>query len=152
METKTELRKETLETLHDLVRINVDSANGFEKAAELVESQVYRRLFNDCAVTRRGHGEELKTLLRMNDDDVNDSGSIKANVHRWWMTLRSTVQEDDVRAMLIEAERGEDAIKALYEDVIKETTGNAVNDVLHRQYREVKATHDRIRDLRDAVK
>jgi uncharacterized protein (TIGR02284 family) len=38
----------------------------------------------------------------------------------------------------------------LYEEVLKETAGSAVNDVLTRQYAKVKAGHDQVRDLRNA--
>ena len=35
---------------------------------------------------------------------------------------------------------------------LKNTAGSAVNDVLTQQYAKVKAGHDRVRDLRDAMK
>lgn len=152
METTLNLKTTTIDNLKDLVRINIDSAEGFEKAAELVDAPSYTDLFHDAAGRRRAHAHELRDLLAMNEEDAADSGSIKAQVHRWWMSLRGKVEQDSVRTMLIEAERGEDVIKGLYEDAIHETTGSAVNDVLHRQYREVKETHDRVRDLRDLVK
>jgi len=58
----------------------------------------------------------------------------------------------DAYAVLAEAERGEDQIKHAYEDVLQETAGSAMNDVLQSQYAIVKAGHDKIRDLRDAHK
>lgn len=72
--------------------------------------------------------------------------------HRWWLDLHGKLSGGDVYTVLAEAERGEDRIKAMYEEVIKETTGNPLNDVLHRQYAEIKKGHDNLRDLRDAVK
>jgi uncharacterized protein (TIGR02284 family) len=38
----------------------------------------------------------------------------------------------------------------MYEDVLTETAGSAVHDVLQHQYAKVKAAHDVVRDLRDA--
>ena len=65
--------------------------------------------------------------------------------------MRGSIKDDNAHAVLSEAERGEDAIKARYEDVLKENPGNPVSDVLHRQYASVKAMHDRVRDMRDAM-
>ena len=56
----------------------------------------------------------------------------------------------DPYVILIEAERGEDHIKEAYEEVLKETAGSAMNDVLTDQYAAVKAGHDKVRDLRDS--
>ena len=42
------------------------------------------------------------------------------------------------------------AIKARYENVLKETAGSPYNAVLQRQYASVKEAHDTIRDMRDA--
>jgi uncharacterized protein (TIGR02284 family) len=53
---------------------------------------------------------------------------------------------------LAEAERGEDHIKRAYEDVLTETAGSPMNGVLQVQYSQVKAGHDKVRDLRDAMK
>lgn len=66
--------------------------------------------------------------------------------------MRSKLNSGDAYVILIEAERGEDHIKDAYEDVLKETAGSAMNDLLQSQYAKVKAGHDKVRDLRDAYK
>lgn len=66
--------------------------------------------------------------------------------------MRGELNGGDPYVILIEAERGEDHIKEAYEDVLKETAEDAVNDVLTAQYAIVKAGHDQVRDSRDAYK
>jgi uncharacterized protein (TIGR02284 family) len=92
----------------------------------------------------------------INDEDIQPgdkiSGSWQAMFHRWWLDLRGSLSGGDAYAVLAEAERGEDKIKQMYEEVLKQTAGNPLSDVLHQQYIEVKKGHDRIRDLRDAAK
>ena len=68
------------------------------------------------------------------------------------MGLREALSGNDVHAVLAEAERGEDAIKSKYEDVLQDGSAAPVSDVLQRQYVEIKQAHDRVRDLRDAWK
>ena len=61
------------------------------------------------------------------------------------------INENDSYLMLVEAERGEDAIKQASETVLRANAGSAMNDVLTRQYATIKSGHDRIRDLRDQL-
>lgn len=152
METITNLNDDTLARIKDLVRINLDSASGFNEAADVVEDISLTSLFNILAVQRQRYAEELGQYVQINDDDADISESWKGMFHRWWLDLRGKLSGGDAYAVLAEAERGEDAIKEMYEEVIKETTGNPLNDVLHAQYAEIKKGHDQIRDLRDAAK
>jgi uncharacterized protein (TIGR02284 family) len=152
METITNLKDETIEHIKDLVRINQDSAEGFAEAADIVENDDLKGLFSLMAGERQQFANELRSYVILNDDDGEISGSWKGMFHRWWLDLRGKLSGGDAYAVLAEAERGEDKIKAMYEECIKETTGNPLNDVLHRQYADVVKGHDRVRDLRDAVK
>lgn len=152
METITNLNEETIEHIKDLVRINQDSAEGFAEAAEVVENDDLKGLFSLMAGERQQFANELRSYVILNEEDGDISGSWKGMFHRWWLDLRGKLSGGDAYAVLAEAERGEDKIKAMYEECIKETTGNPLNDVLHRQYAEVVKGHDRVRDMRDAVK
>lgn len=150
METKFALNDETLETLQDLIRVNIDSYKGFDEAADTIENAPISTLFRELAQQRRANAAELRQYVKMNDEDAEDSGSITGAIHRWWLSARGALNGGDDYVVLIEAERGEDSIKERYEDVLKKTAGSAMNDVLQRQYRAVKAGHDKVRDLRDA--
>lgn len=152
METITNLNEETIDRIKDLVRINQDSAEGFAEAAEVVENEDLKGLFSLMAGERQQFANELRSYVILNEEDGDISGSWKGMFHRWWLDLRGKLSGGDAYAVLAEAERGEDKIKAMYEECIKETTGNPLNDVLHRQYAEVVKGHDRVRDMRDAVK
>lgn len=150
METVSTLREETISSIQDLIQINIDSSKGFNDAAEKIENHDIANLFRQCAAERDQYAGQLKSLIEVNGEDPKDSGTIKGTMHRWWLNIRGVVQSGDEHALLAEAERGEDAIKARYEDTLKDTAGSAVNDVLQSQYASVKARHDQIRDMRDA--
>lgn len=152
METVSNLNKDTLDGLQRLIEINIDSAKGFTEAAEHVKNSDIATYFRRCAVRRGQFAGELQRVVGMNPGEKPETdGTVGGAIHRWWTSVRGTIQDGDEHAMLAEAERGEDAIKDRYEEVIKKTTGNPVNDVLHRQYASVKETHDHIRSLRDAA-
>lgn len=148
METTHDLSDETLSDLKQLIEINVDSAKGYSQAAESIDEAPIAALFRQCASERRAHVDALRRFV----PDYEPNGSITGTVHRWWLDLRSNLSSDDAYAVLAEAERGEDAIKKRYEDVLKSNPGTPLNDRLQRQYAEVKARHDQIRDMRDSRK
>lgn len=151
METITNMNPETIDGLKDLVRVNVDSTKGFLVAADQVENLDLAALFRNLSQQRGLHADQLRGFVKMNDEEASDSGSIKGRFHRWWLNLRGTITGGDEHAILAEAERGEDVIKERYEEVLKQTAGSPVNNVLQSHYADVKASHDAIRDMRDAA-
>ncbi|MCA9516498.1 MAG: PA2169 family four-helix-bundle protein [Myxococcales bacterium] len=151
METVTHMREDTLDGLRDLIRINLDAKKGFEESAKELDSAAIKSLFLGCAAERDSQAAELRRYVELNDEDATDSGSAKGAIHRAWLKFRAALAGDTDLAVLDEAERGEDKIKELYEEVIVETAGSPVNDVLHRHIAQVKKRHDQIRDLRDAM-
>lgn len=150
METKHHLREETIEKVQDLIQINIDSQKGFAEAADKVKDKQIASLFRQLGGERQTNTTELQQIVNFNGEEPQDDGSFKATVHRAWIDVRAALNGGDASVILNEAERGEDAIKELYEEVLKETAGSAVNDVLTRQYAKVKAGHDKVRDLRNA--
>lgn len=152
LETLNQLEDQTIAKLKDLTRINIDSAAGFKEAADVVENDQLKVLFTSLSQQRGHFAQELNRHIMLDEQDTEITSSWKGMFHRWWMDLRGKLSGGDAYAVLAEAERGEDAIKQMYEDVIKQTVGSPLNDVLLAQYAEIKRGHDKVRDLRDAVK
>ncbi|HUG66257.1 MAG TPA: PA2169 family four-helix-bundle protein [Pirellulaceae bacterium] len=152
LETKTTLNDKTIESLQKLIRANIDAYDGFREAADEIDDQSVAELFRDLAGERSALATELQECVEWNGEEAEDDGSVAASVHRAWINVRAKLNGGDAHVILIEAERGEDHIKHAYEDILKDTAGSAMNDVLQSQYARVKAGHDRVRDLRDAYK
>ncbi|MCA9198269.1 MAG: PA2169 family four-helix-bundle protein [Planctomycetales bacterium] len=152
LETKSTLNDKTVDKLQRLVQCNIDSKDGFREAAEEIDDNRVATLFRELADQRSKLATELQSHVAWNGKRPENDGSFAASVHRTWIDLRAKLNGGDPYVILIEAERGEDHIKHAYEDVLKETAGSAVNDVLIAQYGVVKAGHDQVRDLRDAYK
>jgi uncharacterized protein (TIGR02284 family) len=152
METKIDLNEKTVEGIQTLIRYNIDSYDGFREAAEEISDENLATTFRTLAAERSELATELQNYVQINSEAPVDEGSAMAAVHRAWINVRSKLNGGSAYPVLCEAEKGEDYIKAAYEDTLKETAGSAMNDVLTKQYAQVKAGHDRIRDLRDAHK
>ena len=152
IETVNNLDESTISGLQKLIRYNIDSFEGFRDAADEVKDEAVATLFRELAAERSLLAKELQNHVEISGEDSEDDGSMLAAVHRTWLKVRSLINGGDAVPILCEAEKGEDCIKAAYEDVLKDTAGSAVNDVLTQQYAKVKAGHDRVRDLRDIYK
>ncbi|QEG00222.1 hypothetical protein Mal15_42920 [Stieleria maiorica] len=152
LETKTDLNQTTIDKIQKLIRANIDSYNGFHESAEELNDAELTALFKKLGDQRSAMATQLQEFVEFNGKEAEDDGSVAAKTHRIWINIRGKLNGGDPHVILIEAERGEDHIKEAYEDVLKETAGSAINDVLTRQYAEVKAGHDKVRDLRDAYK
>jgi uncharacterized protein (TIGR02284 family) len=150
METKTDLNDDTIEQIQRLIQANLDSYEGYKDAAEDVKNTRLRELFNDLAMTRSRQAASLQTYITWNDETPEEEGTIRGAIHRAWMNARTAINSGDEEVVLIEASRGEEHIKELYEDVIKDIPGNALSDVLHSQYAAVKHDYTRIEALKKA--
>jgi uncharacterized protein (TIGR02284 family) len=136
--------------LQELIQVNIDSRDGFRHASEVTDDLTLQSAFEQIAIDRDAQADELARFVAWSGEYPRRDGSIAAAVHRAWMTIRESLSTDDRFAVLSEAERGEDSIKAAYEHALESFASTAVSDVLLRQYAAVKFSHDRIRDLRDS--
>lgn len=151
--TMNNMDKENAKKINELIQVNLDSHDGFNKAADDVDDPRYASLFRELGQTRQRHAQELQQALQAHSDvEPETEGSALAGMHRWWIGLRDKLTGDSAYDVLAEAERGEDHIKAKYEDILPKVAGTPINDVLLSQYAAVKAGHDKVRDLRDAEK
>jgi uncharacterized protein (TIGR02284 family) len=151
-ETVYTLEPKTLEGLQNLIRVNLDSRRGYEKAAEAVDSALLEPLFKEVGEQRGRCARELREFVRLNSKTPVDDGSLKATLHRAWIELIAKIKDGDEAWILSEVEKGEDDIKEAYEKTLKDVAGNPLSDILHRQYADVVAVHNRMRGLRDRAK
>ena len=135
-----------------MAQINIDSAKGFQEAADAVSDKSLTADFRVWASDRTRQADELAVDAHLNEQSAPDTESWAAALHQSWLQLRAALSNDDVYAVLTEAERGERLIQEKYEEVLQETRGSVVEGVLERHYADIKAVHDRVRRLREARK
>jgi uncharacterized protein (TIGR02284 family) len=149
----TNLPEKSINWLNDLIQVNLDSRDGFKEAADNLKGKdsslitMFRTLSNQ----RAAQASELQALVATNSEDPADKGSVAAAAHRTWMDIRTALGGGE-KAVLEEAERGEDHIKGKYEDALKDLGNCSCTTTLRKQYANVKASHDKVRDLRDSYK
>lgn len=143
----------TTSILNDLIETLKDGHEGFKSASEHVESSDLKMLFNKYALQRNKFAGELQELARApGEKDPATTGSVSASVHRGWINLKSVLTNRDDHAILAECERGEDSAVAAYRKATSDTSLPAnVLATVNAQATEIKAAHDRVRDLRDSA-
>jgi uncharacterized protein (TIGR02284 family) len=146
-------KREIMSVLDELIETLKDGQEGFKQAAEAVSDPKLRSLFSDYSDQRSRFATALQTEVRRFGEKKPDNGSSAAGaLHRGWINLKSAVTGGDEHAILAECERGEDSAVEEYQKAVQNGLPPAIQEIVSRQYAEIKAAHDRIRDLRDAVK
>lgn len=144
--------KTTIATLNDLIEVLRDGQHGFKTAAEDAEASELAQLFNRYSRQRAEFVTELQTRVRSLGADVEASGSVAGSMHRGWINLKSALSTNEPHAVLAEAERGEDAaVDAFKKALENEDLDLASRDIITRQYNEIQAAHDKVRELRDGM-
>lgn len=138
----------------NVIEILEDGKTGFADAADKLRDSDRPDLaprFAQFAAQRAQFSQELESMAASYGDDIDESGSVRAAMHRTWMGLKDALSGSDPDGVLDAAEQGEDyAIKA-YEDALKHDISAGLRTVLERQFTAVKTAHDEVKALRDAV-
>ncbi len=140
--------------INDLIEINNDRVAGFEKVIADIEDENIdlKELFQIYADQSRKNGQELAAIVG-DVDEVETGKSVTGTLHRAWIDVKSLFGGSDRASILSEAERGEDAIKKAYNDVLTdgELPSNAIETV-RAQAHQINSAHDKIKALRDIAK
>lgn len=142
-------RGDVVDVLKDLVECCKDGEYGFRECAEQASREDLKSTFlrraDDC---RRG-AQELNQLLRELGATPEDGGSAMGAMHRGWVSIKSKLTTYDDKAVLEEAERGEDNAKARYTKALQKNLPSTVRMVVERQFQGVQRNHDQVKMLRD---
>ena len=137
----------------DLIEVLEDGKDGFAKAADKLAGDDRADLaskFREYSAQRARFAGELRAMATAYGDQINESGSVVAALHRGWMSLKDALSGSDPEGVLDVAEQGEDHAVAAYDKALKEDISGELRVVVERQLAEVKTAHDEVRALRDA--
>lgn len=136
----------------DLIQILEDGKEGFATAASrLTESNRadLSATFQKFSTQREGFATELKLLAEQYGDEIDKSGTVTGTLHRGWMAVKDALAGNEPDGVIDAAEQGEDHAVAAYDAALADQEMSAgLRTVVQRQYVEVKAAHDVVRDLK----
>ena len=138
--------KELVETLRDGER-------GFASAAEKLRDSdraEWATTLQRLAEQRTGFRREIVEMGHDYGDDVDESGTVTAAVHRGWISLKDALSGDDAGTVLGAAVTGEDHAVSEYEKALEQDLSAGFRGVVSRQHAAVVAARDEVKALQTA--
>jgi uncharacterized protein (TIGR02284 family) len=142
-------RDDVISTLNDLIQISEEGEIGFGACAEHVKNPTLRAFFERNAERCRDGSAQLQAIVREMGGDPRRGGPMSRTMRRFWADLVETISAMDDHTILDECERGEGAARQAYQDALKQDLPGDIRRLIERQYREVRANHDRVREMRN---
>ena len=137
----------------ELVETLKDGERGFSHAAEKLrdgEHPEWATTLQRLSDQRAGFWREIVDLGHDYGDDVDESGTVAAAVHRGWISLKDALTGDDADAVLKAAATGEDHAVSEYEDALKMDLSAGFREVVVRQQAAVVAARDEVKAFQSA--
>lgn len=146
--------KKQAETINDLVLINNDRIEGYQKAIDQLrpEDADLRLVFQERVDQSRQFHLELVNEVAKSGEDVKEGTLASGKIYRAWMDVKAFFSGGDRKTILDNCEDGEDAAVKAYSEALEcENLTPEQRSIIIRQHAEVKASHDRIKAMRDSL-
>jgi uncharacterized protein (TIGR02284 family) len=141
MRTKEEMG----EKLNEILEKSYDAKEGFHAASKNAKNKKLQEYFRQKAEERDMFSQELREEIKGYGQEPKEDGSVKGNMHRTWMNLKSSVSDND-EAMLEESLRGEKAALEDYKDITKEKDlPPTLSSKLNRQQQNIQSSINNVK-------
>jgi uncharacterized protein (TIGR02284 family) len=145
-------RKDETTILNTLIATTIDSINGYEDAAQNIDSEQLRESFRQRANERQSAVENLRAEVRRLGGDPEDEGSFMGKTHQRFLDLKAAIAGRDEKAVINEVERGEDYLKEKFETALdSEHLSGESRTVVESAYQSVRSGHDQISQLKHGM-
>ncbi|WP_127127279.1 ferritin-like domain-containing protein [Pseudoflavitalea rhizosphaerae] len=146
--------EDMVSVLNDLIRINNDRINGYEKAIRETKDanddlkSVFRRMADE---SRQHKAELILEVKKAGGEPVEDASTASGKIYRAWMDVKATFSGKDRHSVLAACEFGEDAAQKAYQQALEDdgTAGADIKQLVLKQKSALKASHDLIKRYRD---
>lgn len=130
--------------LNHLRETSRDGERGFRHAANHVQNAALKALFLENATQWEAFATALLPHAHRFGGPNEGNGTVAGALHRGWMSLRDTLGGHHDEAVLKEAEHGEHAALAAYEDALAGVLAPPTREEIERQCAEVKQSYNRV--------
>jgi uncharacterized protein (TIGR02284 family) len=144
----------TVNILNDLVEILNDRIEGYTKAKSELDGKEpdLNQLCLDLIDESRKLRVELGTEIEVLKGDITPGTTERGKIYRIWMDIKEAFAGGNRHSVLAACEHGEDAAQKAYKAALAEE-GLPANlwSMIESQRETLKASHDKVKGLRDAV-
>lgn len=146
--------EEIVDDLNDLVKINNDRIQGYEKAIEDNEDPQLDDLFRHYVIQSQNFRSQLADhIVRIDGLAVSDATStdVSSKIHRAWIDIKQAITGKDRSTVLSSVEFGENAAVEAYQDAVdKDHIPAYIKEDLKKQLTELQSALDKIKSLEGA--
>ncbi len=144
--------QEAENVLLDVIKVLNDGQKGFADIGEHLKDDTLKRYFLAESLKRANFRAELENELhRAGVADVKEGGTVAGAMHRVWGDLKAKLGADSDHSLLATAEQGEDVAKKTYKEALEKDLPLPIRQLLTEQQTHINASHDYVRDNRDAL-
>ena len=146
--------KETTLILNDLILINNDRIEGYQRAKDELKTEDadLRSLFTTMVSESHAYKMALASEVAASGKDIEEGTTNSGKIYRAWMDVKAAFTGHDQKSILASCEFGEDAALAAYNMALKEDDLPAqVHSMVSHQSDALKASHDKIKALRNSL-
>ncbi|KAA2244889.1 PA2169 family four-helix-bundle protein [Chitinophaga agrisoli] len=142
------------ELLSDLVKINNDRIEGYEKAMDQTDDADLKALFQRMIDESRTYSAQLNQERVQFGGDIETGTTASGKIYRTWMDVKATFTGQDRHAILASCEYGEDAAQRAYEEALRSDAPMpySVRELIANQKGALRSSHDTIKTYRDMEK
>ncbi|MBC7759338.1 MAG: PA2169 family four-helix-bundle protein [Phormidesmis sp. FL-bin-119] len=145
--------KESTGVLNDLILINNDRIEGYQKAKEELKegNEDLKALFTAMIGESHTLKMALATEVSVMGEDIEEGTTNSGKIYRVWMDVKAAFSGHDRKAVLENCEFGEDAAQKAYQMALGEDDlPGHIRTMLSDQKATLRLSHDKIKALRDA--
>lgn len=142
-----------VKVLNSLIETTLDSANGYEEAAENIPDGQLKTLFAERSRRRMDLSRQLQEEVRTFGGTPEHDQSMLGKAHNKFVDLKNAVMGGaSEKAVIDEVERGEDFIKGKFEQAMRDDDLPAnARAVVSQAYESIRADHDQISALKHSL-
>jgi len=147
-------KNKSIDVLNSLIEINNDRIQGYETAIDETKEQDLTTMFNGFIQNSRKCKQELVSEVNKLGGKAEEGTRVDGKIYRMWMDFKAAITGKDRKSILNSCEYGEDVAVNTYENVLEDKSSELTPDQLtmvSKQYATIKADHDKVRAMRDAL-
>ena len=142
-------QKYVVDALEDLIQVARDGQNGYRDGAEHTKDPQLRRFLDSVSLVRAKFAGDLESYaVRLGQEDVDRSGSVKGAIQRGWTDLKANLGGGD-DSILSFMESGDSYAKHRYKKYVNDNKlPDDVLETIRIQQQTIARTLDRVRAMR----
>ena len=141
--------KKTLHVLNDLIRINIDRIEGFEKASheDRTPEPQLREVFYRMAIEGRSYVNDLHAeVIRMGGAPVTQA-TITGKIYLQWLDGKNSFDDMDSASRLLACRAAGEATEAAYRYALEQRLSGDLHQLIETQLGSLERSHQQMHVL-----